>query len=368
MPNVEREVNKLRVGVIGAGAFAEACHVPGLQSHPQVQVVALCGRRYAHARAMADRLNVPDVHTDFHELCARSDLDAVTIATPNVEHARQACAALESSKHVFCEKPLAMTVPEAREMVRVAEATGKVHQVGFTFRYGYGVRELRHRLRQGDVGKPYYLRIQYDSWDGIKPDGMVGWREKQSLAGGGMLFDVGSHLFDIARYILGPIESVMGFLHHVPRQRTDLITGKPTSVETDDLAAAWFCYSDGVRGQWFISRVTPPFADNGYVEVVGPEGALKASLSRGGIDLLKGSNPGRPAWRALPLPEQAQYGKRHNLSLMMRSFADACLRGKLDGEMDASFHDGLAVQLGLDAILESNRCRTWIDLKHVTLN
>ena len=178
------EQRKLRVGVIGAGGFAEICHVPGLQTHPQAEVVALCGRREEHARAMADRLNVPDVHTDYRELCAREDLDAVTITTPNAVHAEQARAAFEHGKHVFCEKPLGVSVPEVRSMLETAEASGKVHQVAFTFRYTYGVQELRRRVRAGDIGEPYYVRLQWDGWGGLLPNWKAGWREKQGLAGG----------------------------------------------------------------------------------------------------------------------------------------------------------------------------------------
>ena len=358
-------LTKLRVGVIGAGDFAEACHVPGLQSHPSAEVVALCGRRYDHARAMANRLKVPDVHTDYRELCRREDIDAVTVSTPNAEHAQETLAAFANGKHVFCEKPLAMTVVEACWMVRAAEVSRKIHQVGFTFRYGYGVRELRRRVRQGDIGEPYYLRIQYDGWDGLKADWKADWREKRHLAGGGMLFDLGSHLFDVARFVLGPIDAVTGFVHTVARQRVDKRTGSLTDVETDDMAASWFCHDSGVRGQWFISRVTPPFTANGSVEVIGPEGALKASLGRGKVDVLKVSCPGEPAWRDLPLPDEARDGTPHCLGLMMRSFVDACLRGKLDGDLDASFHEGLAAQQGLAAVIEANRHRSWVSLKHM---
>ena len=77
---------KLRLGVIGTGAFAEVCHIPGLQSHPRADIVAICGRRMDHARALAGKFGIPDVHTDHEELCGRADLDAVTIATPNVVH------------------------------------------------------------------------------------------------------------------------------------------------------------------------------------------------------------------------------------------------------------------------------------------
>lgn len=357
---------KLRFGVIGAGDFAEVCHIPGLQSHPQAEVVALCGRRLDHARTVANRLGVPDVHADYRELCARDDLDGVTIATPNACHAKQALAALQNGKNVFCEKPLGMTVSEAESMVRTAEASGRVHQVGFTFRYNYSVRELRRRVQAGDIGEPHYVRIQYDSWVGLQPDWKVGWRERREIAGGGMLFDLGSHLFDVTCFVLGPIEAVTGFVHNIPRQRMDVETEKRVDVETDDIAAAFFSHKSGVRGQWFISRVTPPYAENGYLEVIGREGALKASLSRGNVDLLKISRPAQPRWEELSLPKEAGDKKPHCLTNMMQSFVSACLRGKVDECLDASFHDGLAAQVAIAAILQANEKATWVSLENTT--
>ena len=360
------EGKKLRFGVIGAGGFAEICHVPGLQTHPQAEVVALCGRREDHARAMADRLGVPDVHTDYRELCARDDLDGITITTPNAVHADQAFEAFRNGKHVFCEKPLGMDVPQVKEMLRVAEASGKVHQVAFTFRYTYGVGELRRRVRAGDIGEPYYVRLQYDGWGGLSPNMKAGWREKQDLAGGGMLFDMGSHLYDLAYFVLGPIETATGFIRNFPRQREDRLTGQPTTIETDDIAAAWFRHECGARGEWFMSRATPPHTENGYLEVVGTEGALQATLSRGNIERLKVSRPSAPQWEDVELPEAAKDGQPHALGIMMRSFVDACLRGSLDGDVDASFHDGLAAQQGLAAVLEGNDPPKWVKLSETT--
>ncbi len=353
---------KLRVGVIGTGDFAETCHVPGINSHPRAQVVALCGRRFGHARAMADRLGVPDVHTDFRELCSRSDIDAVTIATPNVEHVEPAVIAFRNGKHVFCEKPISLTVAEAQEMLSAAEASGKIHQVGFIYRYLYGVRELQRRLRRGEIGKPHYLRIQYDGWNGLTEGWNIGWRGKLNLAGGGMLYDRGSHLFDIARFILGPLEMTTGFFCNIFGEHVE----SQSEVETDDIAAAWFRYANGARGQWFISQATPPLTENGYLEVIGTEGALKASLSRGTIDVLKVSSPEQPTWEELLLPEGAKDGKPHCLGMMMRSFVDSCLRGTLNCDIDASFYDGLAVQESLAAVQEANNHLKWIGLLHQT--
>lgn len=354
--------SKLRIGVIGTGAFAQACHIPGLQSHPRVEVAALCGRQLEKTRALADRFNIRDVYARFEELCSRDDLDAVTIATPNIAHAAQAETAFRFGKHVFCEKPLGINLAEARAMAEAAMASGKIHQVSFTFRFNYGITELRRRVHAGDIGQPYYFRIQYDNWDGLKPDWKIGWREKQDLAGGGLLFDVGSHLFDIVRHVLGDIEQVIGFTHQIPRMATDAATGNKTSVETDDLANVWMQNRNGSRGQFFISRITPPFAQIGYLEIVGPEGALKAALSRGGVDFLKVSKPTSPDWVDLPLPAEAGDKQPHALGIMMRSFADACLREKSDPDRDATFEDGLAAQQAIDAVLSSMNDRRWTNI------
>ena len=346
-------MKKVRLGVIGTGEFSEVCHLPGLKSHPQAEVVAICGRTYERARFLADRFSISNVYTDFNDLCRRDDLDAVTIVTANAFHAQQAITALKHGKHVFCEKPLGMNVFEVDEMVRAAENSAKVHQVAFTFRYGYAVQELRRRVWAGDIGKPFYVRIQYDSWDGFSAGWKVGWRQKNALAGGGLLFDLGSHLFDVVRFVLGPIGSVTGFVHRMRRRCTDKESGETIDIETDDLTAAWFTQPDGVRGQWFASRLTPPFAEYGYLEVIGPEAALKASLSRGKIDILKISRPSKPDWEELPLCREAKDGKPHCLVMMMHSFVQACLRGRLDGNIDASFHEGLAAQRCIEEVLKS---------------
>lgn len=328
---------KLRFGVIGAGAFAEACHVPGLQSHPRAEVAAICGHNPDRARALADRFGIPEVCADPQELCARGDLDGLTICTPNAAHRGQALLAFAHGKHVFCEKPLGLSVAEAEEMLRAAEASGRLHQVAFTYRYLYGVGELRRRVQAGDIGEPFLFRAHHEYWDGLRPGAPIGWRELQGPAGGGVLYDSGSHFFDLARFVLGPIEVVRAHLQSLPRP----------GVETDDVATAWFRFASGAQGTWHASRITPPRGEN-YVQVVGREGALEALLSRGRLDALRVARPGTPGWEELPLSAEARDGQAHALGRMMRSFVEACLRGCL-GEEDASFEDGVAAQRAITA-------------------
>jgi predicted dehydrogenase len=341
---------KLRFGVIGAGAFAEACHVPGLLSHPRAEVVAIAGRRAERAQALAGRFGIPEVCSDPIELCAREDLDGISICTPNAAHREQALRAFSHGKHVFCEKPLGLSVAEAKEMLRAAAASGGIHQVAFTYRYLHGIQELRRRVQAGDVGEPYLFRAHHEYWDGLLPGVAIGWRELRAPAGGGVLYDSGSHLFDLARFILGPITEVKADLQLLPRE----------GVETDDLAAVWFRHASGVRGQWFVSRITPPRTEN-HLQVVGTEGALEALLSRGRLDALRVARPGMAGWEELPLPEEARDGQAHALGRMMRSFVDACLRGRL-GEEDASFHDGLAAQRVI-AAAEDSAEGSWVRLE-----
>lgn len=341
--------------------------MPGLQSHPRADVVAICGRRRERAQAIAERFNIPQVYTDYQELCANPDIDAVTVVSPNVDHAPHVRAVLAAHKHVFCEKPLAMNLLDARKMTSLAQNSGMIHQVAFTFRYLDGIRELRRRVQRGDIGSPYYLRMHWEVWDAMKKDYKIGYRDKSGLAGHGVLFDVGAHLFDLARFVLGPIQSTAGFFKKVPRQRMDPRVRKLAEVETDDMAAAWFLHENGVQGQWFASRVTPFFEHKSHIEVIGTEGALRATLGRGFYDVLQASSPRKFGWKNIPLPIQARDKSPHALGIMMRSFVDACMRGKLNPETDASFHDGLATQYALSAVLTSNTRRRWVPIGQTVL-
>jgi predicted dehydrogenase len=321
---------KLRLGVIGAGAFAQACHVPGLMSHPRAEVVMICGRERTRTQSVAARFGIPSITLDPAELCACEQLDAVTICTPNEAHSRQALLALSHGKHVFCEKPLSLTVAEASEMASVARASGLVHQVGFTYRHLFGVQELQRRVKLGEIGEPFLLRAHHEYFDGLKGVAEVGWRHRRGIAGGGVLHDSGAHLFDLARFILGPITTVRAQLQFL---------GRP-GVETDDVASIGFHCASGAGGQWFATRLTPAHRPN-FVQVVGSDGALEALISRGGFDAL--SRSVQSGWETICLPDEARDGRPHALDRMMCSFVDACLQGRLC-EDAASFDDGLATQ------------------------
>lgn len=349
----------LRVGVIGTGAFVEVCHVPGLQAAPDAEVVAIAGRRRERAEELATRFGIPHACGDAAELVAREDVDAVAICTPNALHREHALLALARGKHVFCEKPLGASLAEAEEMAAAAEASGRVHQVAFTYRYLHGVAELRRRVQAGDVGEPFRFRAHHEYWFGMRPGAPISWRERRDAAGAGVLFDSGSHLMDLARWVLGPVVAVQCALQTLPRRAVEPSSGEERAVETDDLATCALRFASGAQGHWHASRITPQRSEN-HVQVVGREGALEALLSRGRLDRLRIVAAGGSEWEELPLPEEAGRGGDHALPAMMASFVSACRRGELEGR-DASFADGLAAQRLLDAA-ERSAGSGWVEL------
>ncbi len=347
----------VRCGIIGAGGFAEICHIPGLQSHPDAEVVALCGRNADRLKAMTERTGVPDCHTDYRELLARDDIDAIALVTPNVSHHPIAMAALEAGKHVFCEKPLAMNAPEAREMEAAAEQARRVGQVAFTFRFLHGMAELRRRVAQGDIGKPYFARVRFEGGD-LRPDSTLAWRHYVEESGGGVLQDMGSHALDMIQFALEPVAELSSLVFRVPRVRNDRRTGEPREATNDDFAAAYWRTDDGLPGEFAVSRITNLRGGNNEIEVFGETGSLRAEVSRGHNDRLLLERPGQGA-ESLPLPEESSAGTDYALGRMMRSFVDAILGREALG-VEASFTDGRRVQEAIDAVERSEAERRWM--------
>jgi len=354
--------DKLRLAVVGAGGFAETCHIPGVQSHPKAEIAALCRRDRELGLQMAQKFGVPKVYTDATDLIADDEIDGITIATPNVFHHSIAIEALKSGKHVFCEKPLAMNATEAREMYDVAQASGCIHQVAFTFRYTHGLYKMREMLKEGAIGKPFFLRIQTDGWGGLRSTAKAAWRNQKHLSGTGILGDMGSHFFDLIRWLCGEMTQVCGLLHNVSRVRPDGNTGQPTRIDTDDLAACYFETESGLQGQFFASWITPSHGENNYLEIIGEEGALFAYLSRGNHDVLRFRERNRD-WESIDLPSEASQGTPHALDRMMHSFVDGILRKQLELKRDASFFDGWKAQVAIDAVVESATQRQWMDVR-----
>jgi predicted dehydrogenase len=248
------ETSPLRVGVVGLGWTGEE-HTKAYQQIPGVQVVALAGLEQERGKELSARYNIPDYYASYEELIARADIDAVSVCVPNYLHAPIGLAALESGKHVLCEKPLALNAGEAETMVEAARQAGKVLQVVFNHRRRGDVQVLKQHIDEGGLGRIYYAKAYWVRRSGIP--GLGSWFTSKKMAGGGPLIDLGVHVLDMAMYLLGEPHvrtvSAATYAELGPRGRggrtygsIKFSQGTATAYEVEDLATAFIRLEGGV--------------------------------------------------------------------------------------------------------------------------
>jgi myo-inositol 2-dehydrogenase / D-chiro-inositol 1-dehydrogenase len=198
----------VRFGVIGCGAIATAVHLRVLRNMPNVRVAALADPA-PEARARAGRVMPGAVAlASAEDLLARTDLDAVLVAAPSGVHAPLALAALASGRHLYLEKPIATTVADGCRVAAAARDSGRVTAIGFNWRFQPLIARARELVRADMIGK---VRVVYTAFS--EPSALPAWKT-QRRDGGGVLLDLGSHHFDLIRWILGTeIEHVDATVH-----------------------------------------------------------------------------------------------------------------------------------------------------------
>ena len=353
----------VRVAVLGAANFSEIAHIPGINAHPNGQVVALYSRNLGRAKEMAEKTGVPDATDNLEQLLARKDVDAVTVPSTNLNHYRYTIAALKAGKHVFCEKPMAVNAEQAAEMTREAKERDLVNQMSFIFRYTLCFQQMRQMVRDGVIGTPHYFSIEQQGFSIHRP-GRVTWRAFPEEHVAGHLAEMGSHCFDTVNFVLGPVagyvKELAAVTHIVPRELT-AEDGSTRPVETLDLASCLLRLEKGVSGEMLTSRCTPassPLGGMGVVTVVGDKGALLANMTRGDKEIFKRLEPGK-GWEDVPLPPEATDGTSHAIYRMMGSFVDSVLRGGIDPEQDADFEAGYRTQSAIGAAIAGGTSHKW---------
>lgn len=166
--------DKLRVGVIGAGRWATAAHLPGFTRSPLCDIVVLCDLDRELAEARAQQFGIPQVETDYQKVLSRRDIDVIDIVTRGIDrgenHQELTFATLEAGKHVLCEKPVCHDYRDIRRAHDVAVAKGLKTKVGLTFRYAPAVQYMYHLIREGFIGQPYIYNGFEQNYQWINPD------------------------------------------------------------------------------------------------------------------------------------------------------------------------------------------------------
>lgn len=194
-------MRQIITAVIGCGTIANAAHIPSYKNNPGAQVKYFCDIIPERASRAAQFYGEGQVVTDYREVLADPEVEAVSICTPNRVHPEITIAALRSGKHVLCEKPAAKTYAEALEMQKVQKETGKILNIGVVNRFNTGVNKIKELIDSGALGEIYHVYMSFRSPRSIP--GLGGDFTNREVAGGGVLIDWGVHFFDLVMYCLG---------------------------------------------------------------------------------------------------------------------------------------------------------------------
>ncbi|OAS23078.1 Gfo/Idh/MocA family protein [Paenibacillus oryzisoli] len=194
-------MNKLRVGIVGAGKIFEGSHAPAWAANPAVEIVAICDTYLPNAEEQANKLGVRRVYRDYKDMLEQEELDVVGVSTPNIYHSDISIAALERGLHVFCEKPDAVSPEEAQKMADAAKRSGKLLMVMRNNRFTPQAKFLKQYIESGAMGDIYTGRTGWIRRRGIP--GRGGWFTTKALSGGGPLIDLGVHMIDVAIWMMG---------------------------------------------------------------------------------------------------------------------------------------------------------------------
>jgi predicted dehydrogenase len=195
-------MDKIKVGVIGIG-FIGAAHVEALRRLPGIEVAAIAHSSDEKAKAKGEELGVERTYGDHRKLLEIKEIDAVHICTPNHLHYPQTRDALAAGKHVLCEKPLAVTVEEARDLVKLADSSGQVTAVHFNIRFYPLMSHIRAMIAAGELGEIYSIHGSYLQ-DWLFYDTDYNWRLEPEYSGESRaIADIGSHWMDLIEFVTG---------------------------------------------------------------------------------------------------------------------------------------------------------------------
>lgn len=360
-PGLRPRTAPLNVAVIGTG-FGASVHLPALKHIDGVETVAIVSRRGERARSAAERHGVPHASTDWRDVINDPHVHAVVIATPPYLHHQMVIAAIEAGKHVLCEKPMARSVAEARDMVKLAQQAGVVTMVNHEFRYLPIRRRVKELIDEGYIGDPHSVAMNvFRSTLADPNERPFGWLMEADKAGG-MLGASGSHAIDSLRWWLGEIHEVAGITSTMVKKRRLPDSSGMAGVDADDNFAFLLRFASGAIGSVHFSATAPINAGE-EITISGSEGML---IIQGETDLL-GARRRDMGLRELPIPERLNARLpdfSHSLTrptiLLLRDWVEAIRTRELP-EHAPSFDDGAKVQEIIDAVFRSRTQGRWVD-------
>lgn len=351
--------DKLKIGVIGVGSISEH-HIKSYLNNKEVVLHAFCDSNEARVKQKAEKHGVPNTYTDYRDLLADPEIDAVSICTWNNSHAPISIAALDAGKHVLVEKPLCKTVEEAYQVQEAVKRSGKVLQVGFVRRFGTNTEVLKTFLDNGDLGEIYYAKATC-----IRRLGNPGgWFSDVERSGGGPLIDLGVHFIDLCWYLMGKpkVKTISGSTFQRLGNRSNVrnlnfykasdYNAEHNDVE--DLASAFIRFENGATLTVDVSFTLHAKKDEVSVKLYGDKGGAEVEPEFSIV-----SEKHNTILNITPQINQVGFDFARGFQEEINGFVSACF-GRT--ETRSPVEDGIEVMKMLCGIYESARLGREVEL------
>lgn len=362
-----RDGSSIGIGLLGT-AFMGRAHARGYQGVasmyspppllPRLEIVA--GRDSERRNAFAASFGFARTTADWRAIIDDPAVGIFDNSAPNDLHEEPTFAAIAAGKHVICEKPLGRTGAEALRIWQAADRAGVVHMSAFNYRFAPAIRKLKDLVSSGALGRPLHLRARYlQDWL-TDPAAPATWRLDADQAGSGALGDLGSHIADLSRFLVGEISEVTGAL-------ATFVNDRPGGrVTVDDAFVATVRFDNGAIGTLEASRVAHGHVNDLSIEVNGTAGSARFSLERlNELEVDLPGSDGQRGFRRLLVTDRTDpfmgawwppghvLGWEHTFVHELHHFLASIEAGRSVRPYGADFEDGYRAALICDAIASS---------------
>lgn len=386
-PRATGEAPEIGIGVLGY-AFMGKAHTNAWKTIPYMMypppaipcLIGIAGRNPEGVQEAARRYGYEKAYTDWHEMLANDRIQVFENLLPNAHHAEPTIAAAQAGKHVVCEKPLARTAEEAKTMLDAVNKAGVKHMVAYNYRFIPAVRLAYNLIHSGKLGRIYHFRAVYlQEWIMPHYASPQIWRTDKQSAGSGALGDLGSHIIDLGRFLVGEMSSIGAMTRTFIPERLDPATGKMVRVEVDDAFVATVAFENGAIGTVEATRFAAGRKNYGALEINGEKGSIRFDLERLNelevfwiddepketqgfhtINVTEGNHPFISNW----WPHGHIIGWEHTFIHELTHFLDCVVNNKDVAPLAATFEDGYRNAVITDAVVESAKARRQVDLKY----
>jgi len=373
-PRASGQAPEIGVGMLGY-AFMGKAHTNAYKKIPYMvypppaipKLIAIAGRNEEAVKEAAQRYGYEGYYTDWRAMIADPRIQLFDNGGPNNLHAEPSIAAAEAGKHILCEKPLGRTAEEARRMLDAVEKAGVKNMVAFNYRFVPAIRQAYELIKSGALGEIYHFRAVYlQEWI-TDPNFPMIWRLTKGEAGSGALGDLGAHIIDLARHLVGEPKAVMAMTKtFIPERPT--AEGGRAKVDVDDAFISLVEFENGAIGTLEASRFAPGRKNHQVLEVNGSKGSLVFNLERlneldvfwkdgtpretQGFTNVLVSESYHPFWQYW-WPQGHIIGWEHTFVHEITHLLDAIVNDKDVAPYGATFRDGYRNAVICDAILQS---------------